>query len=187
MKKLIIILLTFVCLNAMAYEVTIWGNSLDNRVMKIIYSLDALKIKYQYLDIKDNLKNYNDGIVFAVDHGLSYGGSILTYWPIVRVIDNSGFVHALSVPAYQTIVCLANCGATTTDAGLQKLPDLMLYPNPVDDIMYSSVPVDELTIVDMTGTTVRTFHNQESFDMSGLKVGCYVAVSRGNNVKIVKR
>ncbi len=119
-----------------------------------------------------NLGNWdmNMGISTTLGNGDLFGCSYMNFTPVVR----PGYPTAASLP--------------TAIIDYQQSANILIYPNPANDILNINIPKDEpvnITIIDIAGRTVSqqtATENIISMDLRNLAPGVYQLKIQGNSI-----
>ena len=79
------------------------------------------------------------------------------------------------------------CSATTDIAEAAAEPQLILYPNPVADVLYLSATARTIRIYNVYGTEVAHATDTDRIDVAHLPAGVYTVKADGTVAKMVKR
>ena len=79
------------------------------------------------------------------------------------------------------------CSATTDIAEAAAEPQLILYPNPVADVLYLSATARTIRIYNVYGTEVAHATDTDRIDVANLPAGIYTVKADGTVAKMVKR
>ncbi len=91
--------------------------------------------------------------------------------------------------------CIDTTGGSTGVYSISELKNIVVYPNPANDVLYVSFPDPEemnsaLSIYDSNGKLIKdisTFKNVNSINISGIHPGEYFLVVDNNNKQICKK
>ena len=123
--------------------------------------------------------------------GSSYTGTIkidgITYTPTAGLISISiaAGSHSIIKGSGSNYLFYMKVAYSSTEIKNLMLPDILLYPNPVNSNLniISSEIFERIEICNLAGIALKTFNKQEAINLSDLKSGIYfIKISNKNNI-----
>ena len=155
-----------------------------DRIGTIDFVVDAIGVAIDtdndgtanYLDLDSDEDGCFDALEGAVSLTLD---DIDEQGVLVGDVDTNGVPESVSggqanQSAFDDNVISLNCSELSENIYSLKNSDILLFPNPIVNELYSSIVLDSLTILDLQGKKIITFSDSQKFDLSGLASGVYI-------------
>jgi uncharacterized delta-60 repeat protein len=141
--------------------------------------------KFMRLNMDGNFDSSFDINIGAVSNfgGLDSGGcNVIAIQPDGKIWLGGSFFSYIGVSSFSAIRLVGDSVLSINDNESSK-DSLILYPNPVEDILYINKTVNSILITELTGKTVAKIENVSEIDFSILANGLYILSIENDNGK----